>query len=63
MKLNPIQACVSAASLFAHLLSSICSVSIMIGIMSSSAHAELASQAVPTQYKPGAYCSTVLSRP
>jgi len=30
----------------------------MIGIMSSSAHAQLASQAVPTQYKPGAYCSS-----
>lgn len=58
MKLNPIQACSSAASLFAHPLSSICSVAIMIGIMASPAHAELASQAVPTQYKPGAYCST-----
>lgn len=58
MKLNPIQACVSAASLFAHPSLSICSVAIMIGIMASPAHAELASQAVPIQYKPGAYCST-----
>lgn len=58
MKLNPIQACFSAASLFAHPALSICSVAIMIGIVASSAHAELASQAVPTQYKPGAYCST-----
>lgn len=58
MKLNPIQACVSAASLFAHPSLSICSFAIMIGIMASPAHAELASQAVPTQYKPGAYCST-----
>ena len=58
MKLNPIQACVSAASLFAHPSLSICSVAIMIGIMASSAHAELASQAVPNQYKAGAYCSS-----
>ena len=58
MKLNPIQACVSAAPLFTHSSLSICSVAIMIGIMVSPAHAELASQAVPTQYKPGAYCST-----
>ena len=58
MKLNPIQACVSAASLFAHPSLSICSVAIMIGIMASSAHAELASQAVPIQYKLGAYCSS-----
>lgn len=58
MKLNPIQACVSAASLFAHPSLLICSVAIMIGIMASPAHAELASQAVPTQYKAGAYCST-----
>lgn len=58
MKLNPIQACVSAASLFAHPSLSICSFAIMIGIMASPAHAELASQAVPTQYKPGAYCSS-----
>lgn len=57
MKLNPIQTCVSAASLFAHPSLSICSFAIMIGIMASPAHAELASQAVPTQYKPGAYCS------
>ena len=58
MKLNPIQACVSAASLFAHPSLSICSFAIMIGIMSSSAHAELASQAVPAPYKAGAYCSS-----
>lgn len=58
MKLNPIQACVSAASLFAHASVSICSVAIMISIMASPAHAQLASQAVPTQYKPGAYCSS-----
>lgn len=58
MKLNPIQACVSAASLFAHPSVSICSVAIMISIMASPAHAQLASQAVPTQYKPGAYCSS-----
>ena len=57
MKLNPIQACVSAASLFAHPSVSICSVAIMISIMASPAHAELSS-AVPTQYKPGAYCSS-----
>lgn len=58
MKLNPIQACVSAASLFAHPSLSICSFAIMIGFMVNPAHAELASQAVPTQYKPGAYCSS-----
>ena len=58
MKLNPILACVSAAPLFAHSSLSICSVAIMIGIMVSPAHAKLASQAVPTQYKPGAYCSS-----
>lgn len=58
MKLNPIQACISAASLFAHSSLSICSFGIMIGIMASPAHAELASQAVPTQYKAGAHCST-----
>ena len=58
MKLNPIQACVSAASFFAHPSVSICSVAIMISIMASPAHAQLASQAVPTQYKPGAYCSS-----
>lgn len=58
MKLNPIQACSSAASLFAHPSLSICSFAIMIGFMVNPAHAELSSQAVPTQYKPGAYCSS-----